>query len=165
MALPNLIPNEALGLAGLDQGQPVSVTSLSSRYTLASFLARANYSFASRYLLTASFRADGSSKFSPENKWSYFPSGAFAWRLSNESFMKNVNLVSDAKIRLSYGTTGNNRVSDFAYLTQIALPSDIGYSYTNVPVKAAVLSSLGNKNLKWETTSPVQCGPRPCIFR
>lgn len=163
-AAANLIPNEALGLAGLDQGQPVSVTSLSSRYTLASFLARANYSFASRYLFTASFRADGSSKFSPEHKWSYFPSGAFAWRLSNEPFMKNVNAISDAKIRLSYGTTGNNRVSDFAYLTQIDLPADIGYSYANSPVKAAILSSLGNKNLKWETTSQFNAGLDLSLF-
>lgn len=157
-AAANLIPNEALGLSGLGQGQPIAITSLSSRYTLASFLARANYSFDSRYLFTASFRADGSSKFSPENKWSYFPSGAFAWRLSNEKFMKNVTAISDAKIRISYGTTGNNRVSDFAYLTQIDLPADIGYSYNNVPVKAVILTSLGNKNLKWETTSQFNLG-------
>lgn len=157
-ASANHIPNEDLGISGIDEGTPVSITSTSSSYKLASYLGRVNYSLFSKYLFTASFRADGSSKFAPANRWSYFPSGAFAWRISDEEFMKPLRFVSNAKLRLSYGSTGNNRVSDFAYLSRISLPSSVGYSYYNEPVVAAVLSSLGNVNLKWETTNQTDIG-------
>jgi TonB-linked SusC/RagA family outer membrane protein len=72
--------------------------------------------------------------------------------------MKPLKLISNAKLRFSYGSTGNNRVSDYAYLSRISLPSNIGYSYYNDPVVAAVLSELGNKNLKWETTNQTDIG-------
>ena len=154
----NHLPNEDLGLSGLDEGQPVSITSTSSIYTLASFLGRVNYTYRSKYLFTASMRTDGSSKFSPQNRWSYFPSGAVAWRLSDESFMKPFTFVSNAKLRLSYGATGNNRVDDFAYLSRITLPSSTGYSYNNKPGKAAGLTELGNVDLRWETTRQTDLG-------
>ncbi|RXF70116.1 TonB-dependent receptor [Arcticibacter tournemirensis] len=154
----NHLPNEALGLSGLDEGQPVSVNSTSSVYTLASFLGRINYTYRSKYLFTGSFRTDGSSKFARQNRWSYFPSGAVAWRISEEAFMKALRFVSNAKLRLSYGATGNNRVDDFAYLSRITLPASTGYSYNNQPVKAAGLSELGNVNLKWETTHQTDVG-------
>jgi len=157
-ASANHIPNEDLGISGIDEGTPVAVTSTSSNYKLASFLGRVNYTLFSKYLFTASFRADGSSKFAPANRWSYFPSGAVAWRLSDETFMKPLRFISNAKIRASYGSTGNNRVSDFAYLSRVSLPSNVGYSYYNDPVVAAVLSSLGNVNLKWETTNQTDIG-------
>ena len=154
----NHLPNEALGLSGLDEGQPVSITSTSSIYTLASFLGRVNYTYRSRYIFTASLRTDGSSKFSPQNRWSYFPSGAIAWRLSDESFMEALKFVSNAKLRLSHGATGNNRIDDFAYLSRITLPASTGYSYNNKPVKAAGLTELGNVDLKWETTRQTDLG-------
>ncbi|MBC9929399.1 TonB-dependent receptor [Chitinophaga qingshengii] len=157
-AAANQVPNENLGTAGLDEGTPVSITSMSSSYALASFLGRVNYSLLSKYLFTVSMRADGSSKFPAGNKWGYFPSGSVAWRLSEEAFMKPLQFVSNAKIRASYGVTGNNRVSDFAYLSAITLPSSIGYSFNNQPVKASIISSLGNKGLKWESTGQVNLG-------
>ena len=157
-ASANHIPNEDLGISGIDEGTPVAVTSTSSAYKLASFLGRVNYTLLSKYLFTASFRADGSSKFASENKWSYFPSAAVAWRLSDEAFMRPLKFVSNAKLRFSYGSTGNNRVSDYAYLSRISLPSNIGYSYYNDPVVAAVLTELGNRNLKWETTNQTDIG-------
>ena len=157
-AAANHIPNEDLGISGMDEGQPVSITSTSSQYKLASFLGRVNYALFSRYLFTASIRADGSSKFSEANKWSYFPSGAIAWRLSDENFIKPLRFVSNAKLRVSYGSTGNNRVSDFAYLSRISLPSSLGYSYNNQPVDASILTALGNPNLKWETTDQFDIG-------
>jgi TonB-dependent starch-binding outer membrane protein SusC len=157
-AAANHIPNEDLQISGMDEGQPVSITSTTSAYRLASFLGRANYNLHSKYLFTVSFRADGSSKFAPENKWSYFPSGAIAWRLSDENFMKSVRVISNAKIRASYGSTGNNRVSDFAYLSRISLPSSLGYSYNNQPNDASILTALGNPNLKWETTNQLNFG-------
>lgn len=154
----NQVPNEALGTAGLDEGTPVAITSFSSLYTLASFLGRVNYSYLNKYLFTASMRADGSSKFSDGNKWGYFPSGSVAWRISQEQFMKPLNFVSNAKLRLSYGVTGNNRVADFAYLSGITLPASTGYSFNNQPVKASVISTLGNKSLKWESTRQSNLG-------
>lgn len=157
-AAANQVPNETLGTSGLDEGTPVSITSASSSYALASFLGRVNYSLLNRYLFTASMRADGSSKFPAGNKWGYFPSGSVAWRLSEEGFMKPIRFISNAKIRASYGVTGNNRVTDFAYLSGITLPSSIGYSFNNQPVKASVISSLGNKDLKWESTRQTNLG-------
>lgn len=154
----NMVPNEALGIAGLREGTPVTVNSGASTSTLASFLGRVNYAFRDKYLLTASFRADGSSRFSDGNKWSFFPSGSLAWRINEENFMKNLRFVSNAKLRVSYGVTGNNRVSDFAYLSAITLPSSTGYSFDNTPVKAAVISELGTKSLKWESTRQSNIG-------
>lgn len=154
----NHIPNEDLGTSGIDEGTPVSINSTSSAYTLVSFLGRVNYTYRSKYLLTGSMRADGSSKFAAQNRWSYFPSGALAWRLGEEEFMKPLHFVSNAKVRVSYGATGNNRVSDFAYLSRISIPASGGYSYNNTPVSASTLTALGNINLKWETTTQSDIG-------
>src|SRR5690606_33938301 len=76
-------------------------------WNLLSWLGRVNYSYKSRYLFTASLRRDGSSRFGKNNKWGTFPSGAFAWRLSEEEFMRPVSLVHDLKVRVSYGVTGS----------------------------------------------------------
>ena len=153
------LPNESLGLSGLDEGTPQTITAANSNNTLASLLGRVNYNFKSRYLFTASFRADGSSKFAPGNKWSYFPSGAFAWRMSNENFMKRLTVVSDAKLRITYGLTGNNRVSDFPYLSQLNLIPAVDYSFNNqTPSTGIYPVSLGNRDLKWETSSLADIG-------
>jgi TonB-linked SusC/RagA family outer membrane protein len=157
------VPNESLGVRGLEEGTLSAMTSTSSLWTLASFLSRINYSYKSRYLFTANFRADGTSRFSEDNKWAYFPSGSFAWRFSEENFIKplanKVNLT-DAKIRFGYGQTGNNRVDDFSYLSRIATSGiNNTYSFNNgAPGTSAVISSVGNKNLKWETTSQTNLG-------
>lgn len=163
-AAANHVPNEDLGISGLDEGTPVWINSTSSGNKLASFLGRVNYTLLSKYLFTASFRADGSSKFAPANRWSYFPSGAVAWRLSDENFMHGVRFISNAKLRASYGSTGNNRVADFAYLSTVNLPASTAYSYYNSPVIAAVLTTLGNPNLKWETTNQADIGLELGLF-
>src|SRR3546814_9588600 len=75
------------------------------------YLERINYTYDSRFLFTASFRSDGSSRFSKGNKWGYFPSGAFAWRISNEEFMKESRHISDLKLRTSWGFTGSQAIS------------------------------------------------------
>jgi TonB-linked SusC/RagA family outer membrane protein len=153
------VPNEKLGINGLEQGIPVSVSTSKSENKLSSFLGRINYNLLSKYLFTVSFRADGSSKFAPQNHWAYFPSGAFAWRLSDERFMQKLGFISDAKLRMSYGVTGNNRVSDFATLPALTSSSSSYYSYNNAsPSNGIYQSSLGNATLKWESTAQVDVG-------
>lgn len=162
-ALAKLLPNEGLGLSGLDEGTPLSITSTTSNYTMASFLGRANYNFKSKYLFTASFRADGSSRFI-DNKWGYFPSGAFAWRISSEPFMKNIKFISSAKLRTSYGYTGNNNVGNFsAYATYVS-PLNSGYSFGNVMSNGAYSSNFGNPGLKWEKTEQIDLGLDVSMF-
>lgn len=153
------VPNESLGIAGLEQGIPGSTSSSASENKLSSFLSRVNYNYRSRYLFTASFRADGSSKFSPENRWAYFPSAAFAWRLKEERFMKQLKFISEAKLRTSYGVTGNNRVNDFATLPGLTSPVGASYSFNNgSPSTGVIQSSLGNSKLKWENTTQIDVG-------
>ena len=151
------LPNEELGLSGLDEGilQPISATS--SLWSMASYLGRVNYSYKSRYLFTASFRADGSSKFSSNNKWSYFPSAAVSWRFSNENFLKESNVLSDGKLRISYGQTGNNRVNDFAYLTMMRVTNPL-YVFNNGYQPGVEATQLGNEDLRWENTRQLDLG-------
>lgn len=157
-AAASKLPNERLGLSGLDEGIPTKVPSSKTYNTLASFLGRVNYGYLSKYLATFSFRADGSSKFTTSNKWSYFPSGSLAWRLSQENFMKKVKFISEAKLRMSYGLVGNNRVSDFAPLSTLNSPVTQGYPFNNTLTSSTVPFSLGNPNLRWETTAQTDAG-------
>ena len=155
----NQLPSQADNISWLSSGTPTSITSNASLNSLVSFLGRANYTYHSDFLFTASFRADGSSKFSPQNHWSYFPSGAFAWKFGNTPFMKNINAVSDGKLRLSYGLTGNNRVSDFPYLSQYGVSTiSQGYTFGNVASSGLTPGTLGNPDLKWETTAQTSIG-------
>ncbi len=159
------LPNERLGLAGLDEGIPSKVNASKTYNHLASFLGRMNYSYDGKYLATVSFRADGSSKFSSDNKWSYFPSGSLAWRLSQEKFMKSFTFLNDAKLRTSYGLVGNNRVSDFAYLSTLNSPITQSYPFNGTPASSTVPFTLGNPNLKWETTAQTDLGLDLTMFK
>ena len=160
----NNIPNEELGLSGMDQGTPATTTSLKSENMLFSYLSRINYSYRSKYLLTASIRADGSSKFSPENRWGYFPSGAFAWKMDKERFMKKIKFISESKLRFSYGITGNNRLGDYDRYQNLDI-SDY-YSFNNgTPQYALVIDNLGNKDLKWEKTTQFDVGYDLSLFK
>ena len=151
--------SESLGLGSLSTGTPYSISSTPPQnWTLLSFLSRANYTLDSKYLFTASFRADGSSKFTPKNRWGYFPSGAFAWRFGNEQFAKQFHWLYDGKLRTSYGVTGNNRVGDFVYSNSISEPISAYYAFNNGISDGAVPTNLGNENLKWETTTQADIG-------
>src|SRR5690606_35772170 len=99
----------------INQGEPNEITGYKGANSLASYYGRFNYNFAERYLLTFTLRADGSSKFGPNNKWGYFPSGSIAWRVMNESFMPSSDILSDLKIRAGYGQVGNQAIPDYAY--------------------------------------------------
>jgi len=118
---------------------------------LLSYYARANYSLLEKYLFTFTGRADGSSKFGPDNKFGYFPSGAVAWRISKENFLKNVGWIDDIKLRASYGLTGTQNIGDQMYRT---LYSPFSYAGTS----ALVPTQLGNPGIKWETTKELDAG-------
>ena len=153
------VPNEDLGISGIDEGEMSSLRSSKSVFTLVSFLGRVNYNYKSKYIFTASFRADASSKFSENNRWGYFPSGAFAWNMSKEKFMRSLDFISNAKLRASYGLTGNNRIGDFSYLSSISFPYGSYYSFNNqTPQQAAILNNYGNNDLKWESTGQLDFG-------
>ena len=161
------IQNETLGLHGLFTGTPYEVYSGGSQWFLASALGRVNYSYMDKYLFTASFRSDGSSKFAPGNKWSSFPSAAIAWRVSEEGFMQNATIVDDAKLRVSYGITGNNRVSDFPYLSTLTFSknTNAAYPFNNVVGFGAIIGAVGNPELKWETTRQFDLGVDFSLFK
>ncbi|WP_345954261.1 TonB-dependent receptor [Mucilaginibacter sp. PAMB04168] len=156
----NFLPNESLGVSGLDEGTlaPASTRASSSLWNAASFLGRVAYNYKSKYYFTGSYRADGSSKFSSNNHWSYFPSGALAWRFTEEGFFKNKNILTDGKIRASYGRTGNNRVGDFSYLARYAVQPGSSYVFNNAYVPIIVPLTIANPDLKWETTDQYDAG-------
>jgi len=153
-----LIPNEEMGFSGLDLGTPYSPVQESGENTRASFGGRVDYSYFSRYLLTMTFRADGSSKFPSHNQWGYFPGAAIAWNMKEERWLKQHNVLSNSKLRLSYGVVGNDRVSDFASFAKLEYEID-GYSFNNAtPFAMARPISMANHDLTWERTTSFNLG-------
>jgi TonB-linked SusC/RagA family outer membrane protein len=161
------IPNESLGIQGLDEGSAYLLTSSGSGNRLMSFFSRVNYSYKSKYLFTATMRGDASSKFAQGKRWGYFPSAAVAWNMINEAFMKDFSsVINQSKLRASYGITGNNRVGDFSYLPQLSFPIASSYSYNNgTPTKGTIASSLANADLKWESTAQLDIGYDLGLFK
>ncbi len=121
---------------------------------LASILGRVNYTLFNKYLFTASIRSDGSSKFQ-EQKWSTFPSAAFAWKISDEAFMKKVDFISSMKLRTSWGMTGNQSIAPYSTYTKFQSYNPIVNEQLAVGVSPL---QLGNKSLKWETTVQTNLG-------
>ncbi len=126
-----------------------------SEFYIKSYLGRINYNYDNRYLLTASYRADGSSKFGAENKWGYFPSAAFAWRASQEEFIKKIAAIYDLKFRVSYGVTGNTAIQPYQSLPQL---SPFSYPFNNAVQIGYQNSVLDNPNLRWEKTKQTNFG-------
>lgn len=150
--LTNMLENYSLQ-SGSYVGTPESGY---SKYTLLSYLGRVNYSFKGKYLLTASIRADGSSRFGAENKWGYFPSAAFAWRVSDEDFLMNNPTLSNLKLRASWGQTGSTAVKPYQSLA--ALTSVRTVFDDNIFIGYAPGGSMSNSKLKWEKTDQVNAG-------
>lgn len=123
-----------------------------TRYTNLSFFSRLNYSFANKYLISFNVRADGASKFAPGKQWGYFPAGSVAWRMKNEKFLKNVEFISDLKLRAGFGQVGNNRISDYLFLTTFANDGRYFYGLNNQAILAYYSNALVNEDLKWEST-------------
>lgn len=126
-----------------------------SDYRMVSFLGRANYNLMERYLLTVTARYDGSSKFSKNHKFAFFPSAALAWRVSEEDFMKEIDWMSNLKLRASIGQTGNQSIDPYQTFAQLGTTSPIFGGGKEVGFG---LSSMANDDLKWETTTQTDIG-------
>ena len=139
---------------GQQISRPLDVLPLKSQ--LLSYLSRVNYSFDNKYIITGTFRADGSSKFSKENRYSYFPSFSLAWRANNENFLKNSDTINDLKFRIGWGMTGNQGISAYQtfanYGPTLYGNLDEGTTIGFVPL------NVSNPNLKWETTKQLNFG-------
>ena len=130
-----------------------------THYSLVSYFGRLNYTLLNRYMLTATFRADGSSRFHEDNRWGYFPSVAFAWKINEEAFMKDLTWWNEFKLRLGWGMTGQQDIgTDFGYVTHYTV-SD---SYAQYPFGdiyyGTMRPSAYNPDLKWETTTTYNAG-------
>ncbi|TFU94843.1 TonB-dependent receptor [Barnesiella sp. WM24] len=137
----------------LSAGDISKSTSTGSRNinSIASFFGRAFYSFDERYLLTATIRRDGSSKFAKGHKWGWFPAVALAWRVSQENFLRDVDEINSLKLRAGWGKTGNQNVTDYAYMALLANKT--------TPWGVGVLTgNTANPDLTWETTSSYNIG-------
>ena len=133
-----------------------------SKWSLMSWLGRINYSYKGKYLVTASVRADGSSRYSAGNKWGVFPSGAIAWRMSEEPWLKSVSQISDLKIRAGYGVTGSTAISPYA--TQNMLSSGSTPVGGGNIVTFFTPSTSYPGSLRWEQTSQVDVGVDLAMF-
>jgi len=136
-------------------GTPGIPSSGYSNSVLISYLSRVNYTFDDRFLFTFSFRTDGSSKYSPGNKWGFFPSGAFAYRVFKESFVENSSWLSDLKVRTSWGLTGSQAISPYATLNQLSPGNTV---FQNNLYNTFAPSTVLPGNLKWETTEQIDIG-------
>ncbi len=125
-------------------------------WALLSFMGRANYNYADRYLFTLTVRRDGSSRFSEDNRWGTFPSVAAAWRLSEESFYRENKWVNDVKVRAGYGVTGNQwGIDNYAYYTKLKTGQ---YVFNGIPVSTLYPLVMSNPDVKWETVKQWNAG-------
>ncbi|SHJ62815.1 SusC/RagA family TonB-linked outer membrane protein [Pseudozobellia thermophila] len=129
---------------------------------LASSFARLNYGYDNKYLLTATIRRDGSSRFGPDKRYGTFPSASVAWRISQENFLKNSTTLNDLKFRISYGLTGNQNIGNFEFITKAA-PTP--YVYGNTVVVGNSASNIGNPSLQWEANKQLDIGLDFALFK
>jgi len=156
-------PNDLLTFNNLGVGvTPRPVTSSSDEWAMASWLGRVNYGFKEKYLMTLTMRADGSSKFGPDNKWGYFPSAGLAWNAKEENFLKDVKWLSLLKIRASVGNTGNQSIPSYSSLAQLA---SYRYNFSNTTVSGYAPLTVSNPNLGWEKTTQTDVGTDMGLFK
>ena len=155
----NLITNEIQELSSQD----AALSSSSSDYYRIGYLARLNYNYEEKYLLSASIRRDASSKFGANNRWGTFPSVSVGWNIAKEAFLSNVPSISNLKIRASWGKAGNDKIPDYAYSS--TLTSNMYYVIDNKPVGGTTPGGAANPDLKWEETTMTNIGLDLGLFR
>jgi TonB-dependent starch-binding outer membrane protein SusC len=136
-------------------------TSEIQEWSLLSYLARLNYNYKGKYLLTASLRRDGSSRFGLDNKWGNFPSLSAGWVVSDEAFMQNIRPVSFLKLRSSYGVTGNNNIGNYSYYAGVSAANSgnsNNYVFNNALAPGNAVTTLENTTLGWEKTAQFDLG-------
>lgn len=126
----------------------ISLPTTEAQWSKRSYLARVNYAYDDRYLITSNIRYDGSSRFPKDGRWGWFPSVAVAWRISNEDFMSDVGLFSDLKLRVGWGKTGNDGIGDYDYYGLFSPDGAGGFTFNNLP----------KDNLTWEKTTQTNVG-------
>jgi TonB-dependent starch-binding outer membrane protein SusC len=157
-------PSDFLQYNSLGSGSDNKVlTSNSRRHALNSYFGRVNYGLMGKYLLTITGRADGSSKFGTNNEFSFFPSAALAWRISDENFLKDNRIISNLKLRTSYGLTGNSEIPPY---TSLSLLSSSTYRavWNNAGFGGTGANRLANPDLKWEKTAQSDIGVELGLF-
>ncbi len=160
---PSGFPHDRFGVDNIGSASGVpDVSSSVNEWGLASFIGRANYSYRNKLLATATLRADGSTKFGKGNKWGYFPSVALAYRISEEHFMKAQQVISDLKIRASYGITGNQEIGNYQSLARL-VTSNI-YIIDGQLVSGASQTGLANSELRWERAAQWDVGLDASLF-
>lgn len=151
--------SDEIGINDLGGASQINEKSTSlSKQTLNSFMGRVNYVFDEKYMITASYRADGSSVFGANNKWGYFPSAAVAWRASEEDFIKQLNLFSTLKLRGSWGKTGNQAIQPYQTLATITSGFNYPYDGNSTANIGFALGRPANPDLKWESTAQTNIG-------
>jgi len=136
-------------------GQQNAGSSGTSRFAFNSYFGRLNYSFRNKYLVTFTGRADGSSRFGTEHKYAFFPSAALAWKVSEEDFLSNSSLISNLKVRTSYGFTGNSEIPSYQSLANLNTYTAI---FSDTRVTGIGIGRLANADLKWEKTAQADFG-------
>lgn len=157
------ITNDHMEFHNMAAGDPATAKYGSNYYSvnMVSFLGRLNYSFNNRYLLTVTGRYDGSSRLAANNKWAFFPSLAAAWRLSEEEFIKDMNIFHNLKLRASYGKIGNQAINPYQSLASLNVVSP---TFGGNKAVGYILGNLANPDLKWETTSQFDLGLEAAFF-
>ena len=146
---------------GTPKSLPPALPINKGEYALESFYGRLNYNFRDRYLLTATARTDGTSRFGPKNRWGFFPALGAAWRIKGEDFLKDVTAVSDMKLRLGVGITGQQAIGDDRYYSYLPIYTlgdpNVSYQFGNTPVQTLRPEAYVS-NLKWEETTTYNAG-------
>jgi TonB-linked SusC/RagA family outer membrane protein len=151
----NIFVNDANTYNALQDGTAVKPYSDAFESVLKSWLTRVNYSYKGKYNFTVSARADGSSRFGSESLWGYFPSAGFSWNITDEDFAKNLKGVTEAKLRLSAGTTGNQEIGNYLSLASIG---SVNYAFGGTIQTGLAPTRLANPDLKWEKTNQYNIG-------
>lgn len=146
----------------LNAGKVSKGATTTEEWALLSYLARATYSYQGKYLATAALRADGCSRFGKNNRWGYFPSVSVAWRASEESFLKDVEWIDNLKLRLSYGETGNNQISNYG---AIGLLDYLPYVENGSVNQGIYTNTFPDADLKWEKTGQTNLGVDAGFFK
>lgn len=132
-----------------------SGNTLESNWSMVSYMARLNYNYQEKYLFTGTIRRDGSSRFGIDNRWGNFPSVSLGWVITNEDFFPESDLISNLKLRASYGTSGNNNIGNYTHIPTVSANN---YTFGGSVVSGRIPTALGNPNLNWEKSNEINTG-------